>query len=1063
MVIYLLNGWSDNMAKKENEVLTKDTQKKQITKTAEATPKSETAKKSVAATSGAKKTKSSTSKTAKKTDTEKKPVKRKTSTPKVEQDEQILLTETTTDSDINMKLSTTPKKTRSTKKTANESAVFVDDIFEEIRNKSTDAPNTEEQVDDVTLQTTPVEEVQPEISEAPTPIEPVQEILEPNQEEVVDVVENVDVVEEELPLPALETIITEKPKSKKPTKKEIEAMNMEKTIALKIISDDIPQKEDPKKNKKTPFWKKLFASIIILIICIGLIIGGAGLGILSNILSQSPELQLEDFVGDESSKVYDANGNVIAELGAYLRENVTYDDLPTSVVDSFIAIEDSRFFTHPGFDLPRFTKAFIENIKTMSFSQGGSTFTMQLVKNTYFSVDDINASTMAEKSIDRKVQEIYLALKLEKKLTKKEIFVKYLNKLNFGGNIRGIQKASQYYFGKDINEVNLSESALLAGIVNLPNKYNPYNYLDYATARRNEVLDMMVYHGYITKDECDLAKDIKVEDLLIGEQNTYNRTESEHQSYIDAVIQEAQALTGKDPALTSMTIYTYMVPEVQDVIDSIQNGSAGIPFPDDLMQTAMISMDNRTGAIVGIGGGRGYEGARLLNRATSGFKQPGSAVKPFLSYALAFEHLYWSSQHVLTDRPYSYRGSNIVLKNFDGQYRGDVIIDQAFAQSLNIPAIDALQQVIDEIGKEKIVQYLNTIGFTKVTNDNFDISYAIGGSTYETTVLEMAGAHGMIINGGVYNKPHTIQKIILQDGTEVYPDKQNVKVLSSGSAYLVSELMQYAVEGPYYNYMQVLDDGRDYPVYAKTGTSDWAKDGAIFNIPRGAAKDKWMLASTSQYTNAVWIGYDKGIKDKGTYFNSYKSSLNIPGKINVMLLDAVESISTSKPTAIEKPSDIEQITYILGSYPYAYPEGDYQTATADIRKGHPELTSITESYKSNDNTTLGGITANLLADGSLSVTWNGGGGCANGVKDLTLNDGKNYVPASGRCIFDYSAVSGATYFGTVYIDEVPVYDISSTNGYYQGWPGDLYGSIKVCGGFSTANGTSNTECAYASW
>lgn len=972
-------------------------------------------------------------------------------------------------------------KTKNTTRTNEQGANFVDEIFEEIRNTSPKQSTTTENITE-TVENSSVQETTEDIHSTSqiTETEPIQDIPEivPTKEKTAEEIieETLDTkpksenkpspsrTKKEVTLPPLEKIEgSVEPVVEEPKKTHFDESDFEKTIVLKKISDDIEPKQKHEKPKKASLGKRIFAGLIIVIICIGLLIGGAGIGIISQILANTPELNLNDFTGAESSKVYDANGDVITELGAYLRENVTYDDLPESIVDAFVAIEDSRYFTHSGFDLPRFTKAFIENLKTMSFSQGGSTFTMQLVKNTYFSIDDINASTVAEKSIDRKVQEIYLALRIETKFDKKDIFVKYLNKLNFGGNIRGVQKASLYYFGKNINDINLSEAALLAGIVNLPNKYNPYYYLDYATQRRNEVLDMMVYHGYITQDECDLAKAIKVEDLLVGEQNTYSRTESQYQSYVDAVIQEAQALTGKDPALNSMTIYTYMVPEVQDVIDSIQDGSADIPFPDDLMQTAMISMDNRTGAIVGIGGGRNYEGARLLNRATSGYKQPGSAVKPFLSYALAFEHLYWSSQHVLTDRPYTYRGSSLVLKNFDGKYRGDVIIDQAFGESLNIPAIDTLQQVIDEIGKEKIVQYLNTIGFTKVTNENFDISYAIGGSTFETTVLEMAGAHAMIINGGVYNKPHTIQKIVLQDGTVVYPEQQNVKVLSTGSAYLVSELMNYAVEGPYFNYMQVLSRGRDYPVYAKTGTSDWAKDGLVFNIPRGAAKDKWMISSTTQYTNAVWVGYDKGIKDKGTYFNAYKSSLNLTGKINVMLLDAVEEISPTKPTAIERPNDIEDITYILGSYPYAYPDDSHQTVTAEIRKGHPALTDVSKSYYGSTNLTLGGISVGMLEDGSLSVTWYGGGGCSGGVKDLTLNDGKNYIPASGRCIFDHSGSVGASYFGTVYIDEVPLYNISSTSGYYQGWPGDLYGNIKVCGGFSTENGTSNTACGYLTY
>lgn len=847
--------------------------------------------------------------------------------------------------------------------------------------------------------------------------------------------------------------------------KEFDKEDLEKTLVLKKISD-FNYSDIPLPTKKPSKIKIFFSGFIIFIICIGLIVAGFGIGIITKITSNGPKLNLSDFIGQESSKIYDGDGEVIAELGAYLRENVTYDDLPECVVDAFVAIEDSRYFEHNGFDLPRFTKAFLENLKTMSFSQGGSTFTMQLIKNTYFSIDDIHNSTLAQKSIDRKVQEIDLALRIENEMNKEEIFEKYLNKLNFGGNIRGVQKAALYYFGKNVNEISLSEAALLAGIINRPNDYNPYNYLENATQRRDIVLNMMSYHGYISQDEADLAKSIKVEDLLVGEQRTYNRTENQYQSYIDAVVQEVQQLTGKDPALASMKIYTYMNTDVQNAIDSIQDGTIPIPFPDELMQVAMISMNNQTGAILGIGGGRNYDGARLLNRATSNFKQPGSAVKPFLSYALAFEHLYWSSNHVLTDRPMTYKGSSLVLKNFDRKYRGDILLNQAVGQSLNIPAIDTLQQVIDEIGKEKIVEYMQTIGFTKVTNENFDISYAIGGSTYETTVLEMAGAHAMLINKGIYNKPHTIAKIVMQDGTVIYPDKQNVNVLSPGSAYLSAELMRYAVEGPYYNYMQILKN-KDYPVYAKTGTTDWGKDGLRFGIPQGAAKDKWMISSTTQFTNAVWLGYDKGVKDKATYFSGYKSGLNIPGKISKILLDTVQATTSTIPDPIPMPNDLEEITYVLGSWPYAYPEswmGGNMLTTALIRKGHPPLTSIQKSIPKDVSNTLSSLTVNMLEDGSLAVTWGISGRCAGGVKDLTLNDGKNYIPASGACIFDPSFALGyPNFFGTVYVDEVPLYNITGTNGYYQGWPGDLYGTVKVCGGFSTDTETSNTMCSYITY
>ena len=185
------------------------------------------------------------------------------------------------------------------------------------------------------------------------------------------------------------------------------------------------------------------------------------------------------------------------------------------------------------------------------------------MKNTYFQVDDLENSTIAEKSVDRKVQEIWTALKLEKLIDKKQIFQLYSNKLNFGGNIRGVQKAAQYYFGKDAKDLSLSESALLAGIINRPNAYNPYENLDYATNRRNTVLDMMVYHGYISELEADLAKSIRVEDLLVGEDYTISESGGPYQAYVDAVIEEVKQITGKDPALTPMKVYTNMDRTVQ--------------------------------------------------------------------------------------------------------------------------------------------------------------------------------------------------------------------------------------------------------------------------------------------------------------------------------------------------------------------------------------------------------------------------------------------------------------------------------------------------------------------
>lgn len=832
--------------------------------------------------------------------------------------------------------------------------------------------------------------------------------------------------------------------------------NDEHTKTIKQLSDlDKQPKQKRTKKEKRHLIMAIIVSCCVFVELLCFIFAGFVAG---KLIEDAPELKVEDFISNESSIMYDKDGQVVTELGAFLRENISYNQMPEALVDAVLAIEDSRYFQHFGFDIPRFFKSGLAVLKAGSFVQGGSTLTMQLCKNTYFQTDDLSGGVMAEKGIPRKVQEIYLAVKLDKTIDKKQAFELYLNKLNFGGNIRGVQKASIYYFGKDASELNLSECALLAGIINQPNGFNPYNHLDAATHRRNEVINMMVYHGYISEEEAILAKAIKVEDQLVGSNRKQDQASSQYQSYIDVVIQEAIELTGKDPSIYGMSIYTALDRDIQEQIERIQDGE-DIRYPDDLMQVAMVTMNNNTGSIVGIGGGRNYDGARLLNRATSQFKQPGSAVKPLLSYALAFEHLGWSLDHIVEDRPITFPMESRVLKNFDGQYRGDVPLKDAVGSSLNIPAILTLQEVVEEIGVKKVVDYMNSIGFTGVTEDNFHLSFAIGGTWFETTPYEMAGAQAAMINKGIYNKPHTIEKIVMQDGTTFYPVEQNHRVLSEGSAWMVCELYNYNVYGPHFNYMQILK--RDYPVYAKTGTTDWGRDGLQYGIPEGAAKDKWMIASTSEYTNALWVGYDKAVSGMGTWYSSYKSSLNIPGKISKLILDACEE-SSGVPEDLKKPvNDLAEITYIYGTYPYAkYEPGMNATSiTSTVSKtGKKELVDIKDHKM---DTTFNGISAVQNPDGGITISWSvGKGGCFGDQKDISLIDDYNNVQATGRCLFDYSWVIGsqANYWATVYADGFPVGSISSSTPSYTGWPGDMYGEVKVCGGFTSGNFTSETKC-----
>ena len=815
-----------------------------------------------------------------------------------------------------------------------------------------------------------------------------------------------------------------------------------------------------KKVKKRKRFRVGWA-ILFLILCIYIAGFGYAAYFMSGMLSDKPELNVTDFIAQETSHIYDAHGNVISEVGDFLRDNITYDQIPDCVIDAFLAAEDARYFSHAGVDIPRFTKIAIDYVRSGSTFSGGSTFTMQLVRNTYFSIEDGENAVERERTLRYKVQQTVLALELEKYLGKKDIFQLYINKLNFGRHIRGLQKASLYYFGKNCDQLNTGEAALLAGIINLPNLYNPYAYLEYSTARRNDVLDLMKRHGYITEEEKDLYQAVKVEDMLVGE-GYISSENSKYQAYVDVVISEAIEMAGSDPAQVGMEIYTALEPEIQNEIEAIEDGSSGISFPNGSMQTGIVSMNNRNGEIVGIGGGRWYSGIRVFNRATMLYKQPGSSIKPVLSYGLAFEYLGYSLDEILIDKPTTFPGESRVLTNANGMYQGDVTLWDAVAYSLNTPAVQTLERVEDTIGTEAIVDYLQNIGFSRVDDETYNYQFAIGGSTFEVSPAELAGAHGALINLGVYNKPHTITKIVTTRGETITPDLETKQVLSSGSAYLVDQLMQNNVSGGYNNFMNVL--ARDYPVYAKTGTTDWGTDGLSYGIPAGASKDSWMTASTSIYTNAVWLGWDQAQSD--AYFTQDMIDLNIPGRINQRLLDAEERVSPNDLSGVVQPADVQDVVYVNGTYPHV--QGDetlYNLIQSKVSSaGISNQPMISASDAASSKYALPQITAKMTG-AAVIIRWLPSPSPCSGGRDISLHDYWNKVSMYGACLVDNTWLYSGnyTYYADIYANEQYVTTVSSSNGLYLGTPPGLIGEIKVCGYVSTSGGTSEQACRIAGY
>ena len=836
----------------------------------------------------------------------------------------------------------------------------------------------------------------------------------------------------------------------------------------------VPVKKIKKGNArpKTKTSIKVLATITTIIAALGIIACIGALVFAGKLLEDKPAFDRSKLESEDSSIIYDVNGNEIVELGLYLRENIEYDDLPNCLVDAFLSIEDSRYFEHFGFDIPRFTKAILANLKSGNFGQGGSTMTMQLVKNSYFQVDADGDSTMAASSgmsgVKRKMQEIVLAIEANSQVSKKDILALYVNKINYGNNIRGVQKAAQYYFGKDANELGLVESAFLAGIINAPNNYNPYNelyknddsyiylnskitYLENAQERTAEVLDLMAYHGYITEEEAKLAKTVNIEDLLAGVAKKFNNYSQYYQDYIDAVIEEATEITGKDPYTTSMRIYTSMEPYMQRVLYDIENENTDLRYTNDLEQSALVVLNNQTGELIALGGGRNQEEqARQFNRATSSYLQPGSSIKPVIEYALAFDRLGWSTAHTITDQPYYLYGGNVLVANAGSQgYTGDMLITEAIARSLNTPAVQTLAAVIDEIGEDGVKDYLRSIGITK-NLDTFDLQWAIGGNTCLVTPVQLAGAHAVFMNNGYYVKPHTIKKIVFSDDSEYIADTTGTQVISSAAAYMIATCEEYNVSGPFLNNMQILK--RDYPVYAKTGTTDWSTSGAQYGIPTGAPKDMWLMCQNSNYTITIWLGFDKA--EVGSYFTSAEDLANLKGKIGRYILDELDENMDGNTSGVTRPDDVSDVTIVKGAYPYCEPSGGYETVTGLIKTSalkETPLTSVSEVLANlpvKENASGGlSVTSYRGSEGQIGVNfYSGGYYCSGGSQNISATNvyGKT-TSATGRCYFPHYKTSGSSYaYGevTLYKDG-EYYQSASGEGGVEFWV-DGDGSYSAC-------------------
>ena len=714
-------------------------------------------------------------------------------------------------------------------------------------------------------------------------------------------------------------------------------------------------KKNTKKRKRKFKWKKLLKlllNIFLVFLLIGLI-GGIIFAIY--IVVNAPKFKPENLFSTESSVILDKDGNQVAKLGVEKRKNIDYDDLPDVLVDAIIATEDSRYMQHNGFDLPRFVKASMGQVTNKLLHRsgvagGGSTLDMQVVKNRYTSTEDSGFE-----GIKRKFTDIYISIfKLEKKYSKEEIMEFYVNIPFLGNNAYGVEQACQSYFGKSVSDINLSEAAIIAGLFQAPTSYDPYRHPEAAEERRKTVLYLMQRHGYITKEERDIANSIPVKSML--RQSNPESDQNQYQSYINIVIDEVEEKTGNNPYTTGMRIYTNLDTSKQNLLSDIMAGKTWA-WKDDKVQAGIAIVDINTGALVAVGGGRNQTGERVLNYASDIKRQIGSCAKPLFDYGPAFEYMGASEASQVVDAPHTY-SSGVAIKNASGGYAGLLTYKQALAKSLNIPAL----KVFQKNDNAKVKEFVTNLGITPEVDSNGYLheAHALGAFTGSNPV-ELAGAYSAFANGGYFAKPFTTTKVeYIDTGKTVSLKSKRNRVMSDSTAYMITDALKYAVEHESNIYGTV----RGVDLAAKTGTSNFSTEARrTYGYPSSANMDMWVTGYTPEYSVSLWYGYAEA--ERGYYLGSegYRTR-------GVLFRQVISGISdTSGTKKFTAPGSVVKATIEKETAPSLLPSAN---TPADMKvteyfKRGTQPTQASARYNTLPNAT--GINAKESGN-QIEITWN---------------------------------------------------------------------------------------------
>lgn len=660
--------------------------------------------------------------------------------------------------------------------------------------------------------------------------------------------------------------------------------------------EPIGRKNREKKEKKGSTFKKVMTFLTVFIVVIGFIGTGAVVGIVAGIIKDMPPIDATNIYDllDESSFILDSEGEVIEKVqNTGYRAVVDYSQIPPHLRNAFIAIEDERFISHKGLDIKRIFGAAWTNIRTGS-RQGASTITQQLAKNLYLT---------HEQTYTRKIKDMYYALQLEKQLSKEQILEAYLNTINLGSGAYGVQAASQVYFSKDVTELTVAESALIAGIARNPRNYSPITTLekDQVDEEKHLVLDdrdsiyTIVYNdNYKARQQLVLSNmkklgmidDAQYQDALAEDIQSHlkpNRfAKEERSSYFGDLVKEEVVKTlikkghSKEEANEmlysgGLRILSTMDTKVQQILDEeyenqnnftdlqgrplLTVGEDGNVQP----QSAMVIIEHETGQIKGLIGGRGIKGRKIYNRALNP-RQPGSSIKPIAVYTPAID-LGFTAGTVIDDIPVYFDRGNTSRRypnNYDHKYRGLITIREAVRHSSNVGAVVTINQLAnnnDSVAFNTMFDYMEKLGISTVvrpenpyvTSDgrkHSDATYstALGGMTHGVSPLEMTSAFGTLANQGIYTKPITFTEIRDRHGNiivENTPEKQ--QAVSPEVAYVMTDMLNNVVTSGTGTSARL--DNRQIPVAGKTGTTN-------------NQKDAWFVGYTPYYSAATWVGYD---------------------------------------------------------------------------------------------------------------------------------------------------------------------------------------------------------------